>query len=743
MKSVAQKIFIALGFITLITLSVIPVSTEAFTAAAAAKAVTEVAFAPIMVLLTPVFYGIMSIAAAGLGISGLLLDYIINISVVQLSDNLGKISAINNTWKVIRDLANMSFIFLLLYEGIRMVLGLGGTGVKKVVSGIIMAAILVNFSLFFTKVVIDASNIVTLGFYKSIVSAGTTQIAGYEANFGLTGAYMKALRLSSMYDLKTLGNIILNGPRGIIIFTGNTIFLLIAMFVFLAIAVMFIIRYLSFILLLIMSPVFFVSMAIPGLDGLKKKYSETLMSQALFAPVFMLLTWVLLTLAGDNGFLTSSVTTSFGDAVANPSKDTISLIVDYLLIIGLLIQSLVLSKNIATKGGYVTSKYIDKGTAFLGGTMFGGAAALGRNVIGSRAAAMAEDKGLQERADRGEKWAKFQLGAAKYGAKSSFDVRRSAIGEDASSRLGIDLGSGVPFNSKAGVGGYAGKKADKKKEFEGKLDEITKRYRDKNDWTKLAGVLRERSEGEQEYMYKSMSAKERVGLDMALANPIMTDRMKSKLSVDEKEKTEEETVKYYAKDKKWTDLVSYFNAKTGTTADADKQFIYKTLSPRDRVAFEKILAPSATLKTLLNAGITQEELEKTKEVAKKVERQERDEKHIDDIEALVAGIPTTNPSTGAPYTYDELLLGTGRNVFSPKNAQNLSDAALMEPEVIMRLKAKHLEDIQKNNIDIADSTIRYIKSVIDMAPYPPALTANQTSQKAFIGKPNNSDFWNI
>ena len=69
-------------------------------------------------------------------------------------------------WTMVRDIANAVFIFLLLYLGIKTVLGLGDW--KKPVGMIIVVALLMNFSLFFTKVVIDVSNLAAYQFYNAI-----------------------------------------------------------------------------------------------------------------------------------------------------------------------------------------------------------------------------------------------------------------------------------------------------------------------------------------------------------------------------------------------------------------------------------------------------------------------------------------------------------------------------------------------------------------------------------------------
>ena len=74
----------------------------------------------------------------------------------------------NEGWELTRDMANIGFIFILLYIAFRKILSIGGFTLQSIVIKLIIVALLVNFSLFFTKVVIDASNILALGFYNNI-----------------------------------------------------------------------------------------------------------------------------------------------------------------------------------------------------------------------------------------------------------------------------------------------------------------------------------------------------------------------------------------------------------------------------------------------------------------------------------------------------------------------------------------------------------------------------------------------
>lgn len=87
---------------------------------------------------------------------------------LSLSSTIYSSSFIPEVWGIVRDLSNIFFILVLLYIGVKVILGLGGHDVKKMIVNVIIMALLINFSMFFTKVVVDASNILALIFYNKI-----------------------------------------------------------------------------------------------------------------------------------------------------------------------------------------------------------------------------------------------------------------------------------------------------------------------------------------------------------------------------------------------------------------------------------------------------------------------------------------------------------------------------------------------------------------------------------------------
>jgi hypothetical protein len=75
-------------------------------------------------------------------------------------------------WRITRDFANVFFILILLFIALSLVLGLevGHANPKKMLISVIIVAVLINFSLFITEVVIDTSNALALVFYNQITA---------------------------------------------------------------------------------------------------------------------------------------------------------------------------------------------------------------------------------------------------------------------------------------------------------------------------------------------------------------------------------------------------------------------------------------------------------------------------------------------------------------------------------------------------------------------------------------------
>jgi len=390
----------------------------------------------VSIFIAPIAILVLKILSLYNMLAGLLLNYVINKTVVNMSANYAGISAIGEAWSTIRDVANMGFIFVLLYASIQMILGIG-KDTRKLIVDLIIAALLINFSFFLTSVIIDASNIIALTFYNAIAPGQTEDIM----TTGLSNALMAPLSLSSIWKAAgglDMSNIATIGVMGSIV-------TLIATFVFLAIALMFIIRYVVLIIVLILSPIAVVASVFPGLNTHWSDWKRALFGQAFFAPVYMLLTWITIKIFQGMSTPTSSwseVTQGIvvqgqnaaGQAIETAKFDptVMSLVMNFIVVIVFLIATLILSKKVADSAGMGINKLTSKALGVAGGATLGMAGRFGRGTVGRFGAGVASSERLKDMVDKGEVGgmaARLAMAAGEKTSKKSFDLRGSALGD--------------------------------------------------------------------------------------------------------------------------------------------------------------------------------------------------------------------------------------------------------------------------------------------------------------------------
>lgn len=406
---------------------------------------------------------VLQIAALITGLAGVILNFVVYYTVVQMKYHYDKISAINVAWTVIRDIANMSFIFILLYTSIMTILGKGDY--KRTIINMVIAGLLVNFSLFFTKVAIDASNLLALTFYKAIAPASALGLGGFST--GISDAMMQPLGLQSIFELAADGKI--NSGSIVIVGVMGTIVSLIAAFIFVAISLMFVIRYVILIFVLIFSPIVFVSSVIPGLQGYRPQWISALTGQAMFAPVYFLLTWITISIMQGTFAVTGLSSALQGvNVVKNGANGMAETLFNFVVIIAFLIGSLIISKTVSDKSGMGVNKFTSKALGFAGAATFGIQGRLGRATIGRYSQSVANDKDLQTKALSGDMGARLKLATAQKMGKSSFDGRATG--------LGTQLGAG-----KGQIGGFAKDQKNREDALKAKIKNLGTSDREKDE----------------------------------------------------------------------------------------------------------------------------------------------------------------------------------------------------------------------------------------------------------------------
>ncbi len=192
--------------------------------------------------------------------------------------DLGLGFAVNNLWETVRDIFNLTFIFGLVYIGFKMILNTGDTNARRMLVHIILAALLVNFSLFFTKFVIDFSNVaaaqVAQGFYNAGVPDG-------EHVVGFTSIFKN--------NLESAQNLAQGKASGFTYIFFTMVMLIIMAFVFFAGAILLMIRFVVLNLYMILSPIMFLGWVFPALSSYSEKYWSGFLSRAFFAPAYLLM----------------------------------------------------------------------------------------------------------------------------------------------------------------------------------------------------------------------------------------------------------------------------------------------------------------------------------------------------------------------------------------------------------------------------------------------------------------------
>ncbi len=363
---------------------------------------------------------------------GQMLDFALNL---QLTSDFFKSPAINAGWTIIRDLCNMVFIFVLIYAGISTILNLSSANLKKVITGVIISALLINFSLYITRAIIDVSNVATTWFVQGVKNVG--------GGVGVSDSVQGILQMEKL--IKSDAKPTDGTPIGLTTFvTGLAVLGLnfVAIYVFFSVAFLFIARIVSFMFLLVTAPIGFVKgLGIGDLDDLASKWWKELRSQAIMAPMFFLMLYLTLYMVDQVQTLVFTAGAGKTDAVLKNNFSPANYLM-FAIIVMMLLKCLEVAKTYSGElgdkiaGGLKGALGIVSGAAL--GVATGGAAMVGRQVIGRTAFnAMQNDdrmKNLQTNAAKGifsvsGNMARLQLAGLNKAANSSYDARQtSAVG---------------------------------------------------------------------------------------------------------------------------------------------------------------------------------------------------------------------------------------------------------------------------------------------------------------------------
>ncbi|MFC1721027.1 hypothetical protein ACFL0K_02120 [Patescibacteria group bacterium] len=417
-----------------------------------------------------IIYNVFFVTSAKIMASGaFVFDLLVAFS---MSRDMLNAQFVKDSWSVMRDLANMLFIFILLFIAIATILQLSKYNAKELLTRLIIFALLVNFSLFVSRVVIDAGNITALFFYDGIaVSSAPGASTPYSPDAFLKSPLDVEIKsiaagLGSSIDPQNLfrdyskGKVMEENAGSLIfIYIAGTILFLAAAWIFFSIAFLFLGRLVVLWFLMALAPLAFVAM-IPKtgkIGGYAQKWWSELFSKSFCITVFMFFLW-LIAMFGQNNVIKDILKDP-----ASPDFNIVATVTVIILHFGVLIGMLFAAKKI-TMGmcNQIGNESINIGkklAGFAGMAVGGGVGVVGRRVGGRFARQYLNKTGASGALKReelaGGGFASKAIGRSLAAAeRGSWDVR-APIGATAekiplAKEVGIDVGAlGTP--QKGGV----------------------------------------------------------------------------------------------------------------------------------------------------------------------------------------------------------------------------------------------------------------------------------------------------
>jgi hypothetical protein len=420
----------------------------------------------------------MKIAAFFLWTAALLFDYTLGIT-LNIKPLVEKLTIVNIGWAIFRDISNLFFIFLLLFAAIGTIINNSTFNAKKMIPSILIAALLINFSLFFTKVVIDASNIIALQFYANM--GGTTSAAANpfastvttnsSQATGIAAIFLKNLKFDNLYTVSTVDastnqtaavttagggqTVGFSAYNMALVGLGGTILFLVTAFVLFAATFLFMIRTIILLVLMTTSPIAFISKAVPGglIKGLGDDWWKNLWKSAFFAPVYMSLMYISVIAVKSLGSTTGAG--SWSD-MFNGKSSSINIIFTFVMIIGFMLLALISAQKMGAAGASTAlgagKKLRGMGLSALRASTLGVAGVGARSVIGGTANWAANTE-----------WAKKRIANGGIGARAFKNI----AGSVADAKFGLSRGYAQTVKDKT-------KEEEAMHEFVGEQDKLIK-----------------------------------------------------------------------------------------------------------------------------------------------------------------------------------------------------------------------------------------------------------------------------
>ena len=362
-------------------------------------------------------------------------------------------AGVETAWAGFRDIANILMIAMFVFIAFLVMLDAQRFQASKLAVRIVVIAVLINFSLFFTKAIIDVSNITALQFRQAIEVDGLD--AGLASQFLVRSGLSQIDYFVAKGTLDDLAGSEHGGFGDVFMYTVLSVgFHAFMVAVFLFGLILLIMRIIVLLLVMVTSALAFAAYLIPDKgDKYWSMWWNNLFKYSFFAPLLLLMLWATTNITGAISTAGGSGNSaSIASFMMQEDSDSWILVFTLLIVGGLFYASLKIASELSIAGANFAGS-VGKGSLSFGARALGAGAVLGgigaglRSMLGAGAANRANNLKLQKQAVDGNLgqrlWARSNLAAAKKIASTSFDLRDTKLAKQATKATGVSLGTGV------------------------------------------------------------------------------------------------------------------------------------------------------------------------------------------------------------------------------------------------------------------------------------------------------------
>jgi len=227
---------------------------------------------------------IVRVAAAALSFTAYLLDF-----AISLGNKVMSLDAVIIGWQIILGFTNLGFVLAIIVIAFATILRIERYGMKQILWKLVVAALLVNFSLVIAGAIISVSNVAT----NTFLQATTTENLSNALANALQPQRLGQVEPSFVDQVKGLLDYAVSfmSPGAWINFLIRLLFILVFTFLmvlsFLTLFVMLLVRVFALIFLLILSPIVWLLWIFPSTQKYWQKWWQEFIRWNFFAPAVM------------------------------------------------------------------------------------------------------------------------------------------------------------------------------------------------------------------------------------------------------------------------------------------------------------------------------------------------------------------------------------------------------------------------------------------------------------------------